>query len=105
MKLRRHERMGSNPSDEAERFDVAPEEPVYVIGVVSRLVRLPIWTLRLMDREGLVKPKRRTGRARLYSLYDVRRLLRIRRLVVDQQVNVEGVRVILRMEAREFSGL
>ena len=58
---------------------IDPQEPVYVIGVVSRLVRWPIWTLRILDREGLVKPKRRSGRARLCSLHDIRMLLRIHR--------------------------
>jgi DNA-binding transcriptional MerR regulator len=79
-------------------FDIDPGEPVYVIGVVSRLVRLPIWTLRLLDREGLVRPKRRTGRARLYSLEDVRRLVRIRELCVEHGVNRQGIRVILKIE-------
>lgn len=80
-----------------EGFDIEPDEPVYVIGVVSRLVRMPIWTLRILDREGLVKPKRRDGRARLYSLEDLRRLAHIRRLMMEEGVNVQGVRVILRM--------
>lgn len=80
-------------------FDIDPAEPVYVIGVVSRLVRLPIWTLRILDREGLVKPKRRAGRARLYSLQDVQRLVRIRQLCIEQRVNRAGLRVILRMES------
>lgn len=82
-------------------FDIGPDEPVYVIGVVSRLVRLPIWTLRVLDREGLVKAKRRTGRARLYSLHDVRRLIRIRQLCIEEGVNWDGIRVILRMEVYE----
>lgn len=75
-----------------------PAEPVYVIGVVCRMVALPIWTLRVLDRHGLVRPKRRVGRARLYSLQDVRRLMKIRKLMKEQRVNVHGVRVILRME-------
>lgn len=33
-------------------FDIDPQEPVYVIGVVSRLVRPPTWTLRILDRGG-----------------------------------------------------
>ncbi len=78
-------------------FPCRLDEPVYVIGVVSRLVRIPIWTLRILDREGLVRPKRRDGRARLYSLDDMRRLDQIRRLMLEQGVNVQGVRVILRM--------
>jgi DNA-binding transcriptional MerR regulator len=83
---------------DSRQFSIDADEPVYVIGVVSRLVRLPIWTLRLLDREGLVRPKRRSGRARLYSLDDVRRLMRVRQLCVEQGVNRRGVRVILRIE-------
>lgn len=71
----------------AREFAIDPAEPVYVIGVVSRLVKLPIWTLRALDRQGLVKPKRRAGRARLYSLNDVRQLIRIRRLGVKQVIS------------------
>jgi MerR family transcriptional regulator/heat shock protein HspR len=78
-------------------FDIDPEEPVYVIGVVSRLIRIPIWTLRVLDREGIVRPKRRGGRARLYSLADLRRLTQVRTLIIEKGVNLEGVRVILRM--------
>ena len=81
-----------------DEFTVDPREPVYIIGVVSEIVRIPIWTLRILDREGLVKPKRRAGRARLYSLLNVRRLIRIRHLAVERGVNWEGVRVILQME-------
>jgi len=93
--LQRHAREG---------FDIEPDEPVYVIGVVSRLVQLPIWTLRILDREGLVKPKRRDGRARLYSLEDLQRLAQIRRLMIEEGVNVQGVRVIMRMQVRIRSG-
>ena len=83
-------------------FAIEPDEPVYVIGVVSRLVRLPMWTLRILDREGLVRPRRRSGHARLYCLQDIRRLWHIRRLMIEEGVNVQGVRVILRMETRRF---
>jgi len=88
-----------NPDERAARFDVDPAEPVYVIGVVSHLVRIPIWTLRVIDREGLVRPKRRVGRARLYSLEDVRLLLRIRHLLIERRVNFEGVRIILKLSS------
>ena len=75
-----------------------PDQPVYVIGVACRLVRLPIWTLRVLDKEGVVKPRRRAGRARLYSLTDIWRLMKVRKLMKEQGVNVDGVRVILRMQ-------
>jgi len=80
-------------------FAIDPGEPVYVIGVVSRLVKMPVWTLRLLEAEGLVRPKRTEGRTRLYSLQDVQRLMRIRHLYIEERVNCEGIRMILRLEA------
>jgi DNA-binding transcriptional MerR regulator len=85
-------------------FAIEPDEPVYVIGVVSQLIGLPVWTLRVLDREGVVKAARRDGRARLYCYNDLQRLVKIRQLIVEEQVNVHGVRVILRMERGEILG-
>jgi len=85
------------PERQDAEFSVDPDEPVYVIGVVSQLIRLPVWTLRILDQEGIVKAKRREGRWRLYSMNDLKRLVRIRYLIVEEGVNVKGVRVILRM--------
>lgn len=78
-----------------QEFDIDPAESVYVIGVGSRLVRLPIWTLRMLDREGVDNGKRRGGRDRQFSLQDVRRLILSRRESGEQGVNGEGDRVIL----------
>ncbi len=89
---RRHP-SASAPAD--REFAIGLDEPGYVIGVVSHLVNIPIWTLRILDREGIVKPKRRVGRARLYSLQDVRVLVQVRHLMMDRGVNIEGIRVIL----------
>lgn len=83
-----------------QEFAIDPEEPVYVIGVVSHLVRIPIWTLRVLDREGLVKPRRRSGRARLYSMQDMKLLAKIRTLCLERKVNLQGVRIILEMDMR-----
>jgi hypothetical protein len=37
-------------------FDIhiSPDEPVYVISVVSKLTDLPVWTLRQLDKAGIV---------------------------------------------------
>lgn len=80
-----------------EEYQLDPKDPVFVIGVVSEMVDLPIWTIRALDREGIVSPKRRSSGTRLYSLEDVRLLSKVRKLMVVQRVNVQGVRVILRM--------
>lgn len=84
-------------------FDIkiSPDEPVYVISVVSRLVEMPVWTLRSLDKAGLVKPKRAGKKSRLYSLKDIRRLEYIHYLMEEKGVNIHGIKLILEMEERE----
>ena len=69
-------------------------EPVYMIGVVVNLTQMHAQTIRLYEREGLVKPTRR-NKNRLYSEADVERLRQIRRLTQVMGVNLAGVQVIL----------
>jgi len=84
-------------------FDVyiSPDEPVYVISVVSKLVDLPSWTLRQLDKQGIVRPKRIGKKSRLYSLKDVKRLEYIHYLMEDKHVNIHGIKIILEKEINE----
>lgn len=70
--------------------------PIYNIGAASKLAGIPIWTLRWIERHGLVSPKRTTGNQRLYSDVDVE-LLELIRALMEKKVNLAGIRVILRM--------
>ena len=81
-------------------FDIiiSPDEPVYVISVVSRLVDMPVWTLRQLDKAGVVKPKRIGKKSRLYSLKDVKRLEYVHYLMLDKHVNIHGIKIILQNE-------
>lgn len=78
-------------------FDIyiSPDEPVYVISVASKLVSLPIWTLRQLDKAGVVKPKRIGKKNRLYSLKDIRKLEYVHYLMEDKRVNIHGIKIIL----------
>ncbi|HTY44432.1 MAG TPA: MerR family transcriptional regulator [Patescibacteria group bacterium] len=84
-------------------FDIhiSPDEPVYVISVVSKLVGLPVWTLRQLDKAGIVCPKRIGKKSRLYSLKDVKRLEYVYYLMQEKHVNIRGIKIILEMEIRE----
>jgi MerR family transcriptional regulator/heat shock protein HspR len=73
--------------------------PVYMISVVSRMLRVHPQTLRLYEKEGLVQPQR-TKRQRLYSESDVERLNLILELTRELGVNKAGVDIILRMRHR-----
>ena len=77
------------------------DEPLYTISIAARLIRrdkpneTPIHpqTLRMYEREGLVKPQR-VGKNRLYSDRDVERVRQIQRLT-GIGVNLQGVAIIL----------
>lgn len=70
--------------------------PIYNIGAASKLVGLPIWTLRWIEKHKLVAPGRTGGRQRLFSDEDIERLSEIRALM-EKKVNLAGIRVILGM--------
>jgi MerR family transcriptional regulator/heat shock protein HspR len=84
-------------------FDIhiSPDEPVYVISVVSKLVDLPVWTLRQLDKAGVVRPKRAGKKSRLYSLKDIKKLEYVHYLMQEKRVNISGVRIILEIESKE----
>ncbi|MDX6769438.1 MAG: MerR family transcriptional regulator [Elusimicrobiota bacterium] len=70
--------------------------PVYTIGAASRLTGIPIWTLRWIEKHGLLRPSRTEGRQRLYTDAELDQLREVRALM-EQKVNLAGIRVILRM--------
>ena len=76
----------------------ASDEPVYVISIAAKLAGLPSWTLRVLDKEGVVRPKRTAKDRRLYSDRDIALLARIRYLTEERGVNMNGVKLILEME-------
>jgi MerR family transcriptional regulator/heat shock protein HspR len=74
-----------------------PEEPVYTIGVMARLLGCSTQVLRTWEREGLITPYRTSTNNRLYSANDYHRLVRILELT-RQGVNLAGIRAILELE-------
>src|SRR6266704_6330409 len=66
----------------AEEFDVHPQ------------------TLRLYEREGLLKPSRSEGNTRLYTDTDLERLELVLALTRDLGVNLAGVEIILNMREK-----
>jgi len=72
----------------------------YHISSVSQMYNLHPQTLRLYEREGLLKPSRSQGNTRLYSDEDLRQLEIILNLIRDLGVNLAGVEVILNMRQK-----
>jgi len=72
----------------------------YMISAVAELYNVHPQTLRLYEREGLLKPSRSDGNTRLYTESDLKRLETILSLTRDLGVNLAGVEVILNMREK-----
>lgn len=72
----------------------------YMISAVAETYGIHPQTLRLYEREGLLKPSRSEGNTRLYTQEDVERLEVILSLTRELGVNLAGVEVVLNMRAR-----
>jgi MerR family transcriptional regulator/heat shock protein HspR len=75
----------------------APEHGVYGISVAAELSGVPVQSLRLYERYGLLAPARSEGGTRRYSADDLARLRRIGELV-DAGINLTGIARILNLE-------
>jgi len=72
----------------------------YMISSVAEQYGLHPQTLRLYEREGLLKPSRTEGNTRLYTDEDLQRLEFILTLARDLSVNIGGIAIILQMRER-----
>ena len=70
------------------------------ISAVAKKFRLHPQTLRLYEREGLLRPARTEGRTRLYDEADLERLEFILQMTRDFGVNLAGVQVALQYRER-----
>jgi MerR family transcriptional regulator, heat shock protein HspR len=71
-----------------------------MISAVAEVYGIHPQTLRLYEREGLLKPSRTEGNTRLYTEQDLERLEIILSLARDLGVNISGIAIILDMRER-----
>lgn len=71
-----------------------------MISAVAEQYSIHPQTLRLYEREGLLKPSRSDGNTRLYTDEDLERLETILNLTRDLGVNLAGVEIILNMREK-----
>ena len=72
----------------------------YMISSVADQYGIHPQTLRLYEREGLLKPSRSDGNTRLYTDDDLERLEVILHLTRELGVNLAGVEIILNMREK-----
>jgi MerR family transcriptional regulator, heat shock protein HspR len=76
------------------------QKAAYMISAVAEQYAIHPQTLRLYEREGLLKPSRSDGNTRLYTDEDLERLEVILKLTRDLGVNLAGVEIILNMREK-----
>ncbi|HEX4020263.1 MAG TPA: helix-turn-helix transcriptional regulator [Acidobacteriaceae bacterium] len=72
----------------------------YMISSVAEMYEIHPQTLRMYEREGLLKPSRTDGNTRLYTDEDLERLEFILNLARDLGVNIAGIAIVLQMRER-----
>jgi MerR family transcriptional regulator/heat shock protein HspR len=72
----------------------------YMISVVAEMYEIHPQTLRMYEREGLLRPSRSEGNTRLYTDEDLERLEFILNLSRDLGVNIAGIAIVLQMRER-----
>ena len=75
-------------------------EARYMISAVAQKYSIHPQTLRLYEREGLLKPSRTDGNTRLYGEEDLKQLETILALTRDLGVDMAGVEIILNMREK-----
>ena len=78
----------------------ARSKAAYMISAVAERYEVHPQTLRLYEREGLLKPSRSEGNTRLYTDEDLDRLEVILQLTRELGVNLAGVEIILNMREK-----
>ncbi len=84
----------------ATRMTKRKSKGAYMISSVAEMYGIHPQTLRLYEREGLLKPSRTEGNTRLYTDEDLQRLEFILNLARDLGVNISGIAIILQMRER-----
>ncbi len=77
-----------------------PGKAHYMISAVAQRYNIHPQTLRLYEREGLLRPSRTEGNTRMYADEDLERLETILTLTRELGVNLAGVEIILNMRER-----
>jgi MerR family transcriptional regulator/heat shock protein HspR len=71
-----------------------------MISAIAEMYDIHPQTLRLYEREGLLRPSRSEGNTRLYTDEDIERLEFILNLARDLGVNIAGIAIVLQMRER-----
>src|SRR5262245_62889270 len=80
---------------------VIPDKLYYRVGEVEAITEIPAYVLRYWESEfKLLRPKKNPAGQRLYRRKDLELVLRIKTLLYDERLTLEGAKKRLRNESR-----
>ena len=94
---------GSGPAESGEEQDrvAIPDKLYYRIGEVEAITEVPAYVLRYWESEfRLLRPKKNPAGQRLYRRRDLDLVLRIKTLLYDERLTLEGAKKRLLIESR-----
>ena len=71
------------------------EDFIFPIGVAAKMLDISAHTIRLYERSGLILLKKNEAGHRMLSQWDIDRLECIRKMIVEEKLNIEGIRKLL----------
>jgi len=88
-----------------EESVVAPDLPIYPIRTVARLTGVDARRIRAWESQyGLLRPARTRGGHRLFSQRDLDLIRRIKRLIDEEGLRLQGIRLLLEAESARSDG-
>src|ERR1700752_3519266 len=85
-------------------MSTVPDKLYYRIGEVETITEIPAYVLRYWESEfKLLRPKKNPAGQRLYRKKDLELVMRIKTLLYDERLTLEGAKKRLRDEARGTS--
>ena len=92
---------GAGQGGEGQRPVVIPDKLYYRIGEVEAITEVPAYVLRYWESEfRLLRPKKNPAGQRLYRRRDLDLVLRIKTLLYDERLTLEGAKKRLVAESR-----
>jgi len=78
-----------------ENHTIESTTPVYTLSTTSSLSGIPVHSIRQYIDKGLIIPYRKESNRNLFSQVDILRLKFIHKLLVDDGLNIAGIRSLL----------
>ena len=81
-------------TSKVNQISLSREDPVYGIGIVSKIVGLHQQTLRNYERWNLIVPFRSPGGTRYYSIIDIEKIEKVKDWIEKFGINRAGIEII-----------